>query len=234
VPSTLIKPINFPVWVPEDARATLSTFYNLLSDRDCLFERDCRFMLRRLATRHSMQEAWTRLIFFEKITPDVLVTLTYWFWLSARRMGHLGSKSRLRKARKKDSEPPSYSDKTQQAHAVVAATEALGPFIRAANEITDVTLQELKRVANSLEREDDALNSELKIVPLPRKLGAHNADQIAFVNRMCDLSWSGTGSRRRPYTLIALLTNVAFNLREKKEWDANRVAHCYASRSRSK
>ena len=43
-----------------------------------------------------------RLRSFEKITPDVLVTLTFTIWLSARRLGHLGSKSRLRKARKKD------------------------------------------------------------------------------------------------------------------------------------
>ena len=180
-----------------------------------------------------MQEAWTRLKSFEKITPNDLVTLTFSIWLSARRMGHLGSKSRLRKARKKLSEPPSYSDKTQQAHAIVAAIEALDPFIRAANGITDVTLQEFKRVANFFKREDEAIYFWLKIAPLPRKLGAHNADQIAFVNCMCDLSWSNTGSRQQPYSLIAILTNVAFDLPEKNEWDADRVKHCYASRSRS-
>jgi hypothetical protein len=234
VPDTNVKPIKFPVWVPEDARATLSTFYNLLSDRDCLFERDCRFMLQRLATRHSMQEVWTRLRSFEKITPNNLVTLTYEAWLSTRRMGQLGSKSRLRKARKKDSEPPSYSDKTQQVHAIIAAIEAIDPFIRAANEITDVTLQELKRVANFFQRQDDAIDFSLKIAPFSRKLGAHNADQIAFVNYMCGLPWSHTGSRQQPYSLIAILTNVAFDLPEKKEWDADRVKHCYASRSRSK
>ena len=103
MPSTPTTRIKFPVWVPEDAQTTLCTFYNLLSDRDNRFERDCRFMLQRLARRHSMQEVWTRLRSFEKITPDVLVTLTFEIWLSARRLGHLGSKSRLRKARKKDS-----------------------------------------------------------------------------------------------------------------------------------
>jgi hypothetical protein len=172
VPSTPTTRIKFPVWVPEDARATLRTFYNLLSDRDNRFERDCRFMLQRLATRHSMQEVWTRLRSFEEITPNNLVTLTFEIWLSGRRMGHLGSKSRLRRARQKLSAPPSYSDKTQQAHAIVAAIEALDPFIRAANEITDVTLQELKRVANFFKREDDAINFWLGIARLPRKLGA--------------------------------------------------------------
>jgi hypothetical protein len=227
VQSTPIKPINFPLWVPEDARATLSTFYNLFFPKP-----DYRFMLQRLATHHSMQEAWTRLT-FENITPNELVTFTFLIWLSARRMGQLGSKSRSRKARKKDSEPPSYSEITQQAHAIVAATEALDPFSRAANEITDVTLQEFKRVADFFKREDDYIYFWLKIAPLPRKIGAHNADQIAFVNCMCGLPWSRTGSRQRPYGLIALLTNVAFDLPEKKEWDADRVKHCYASRSRS-
>ena len=108
MPSTPIEPINFPFWVPEDARAPLHTFYDLTYS-----ERDCRYMLQRLATRHSMQEAWTRLISFEKITPDDLVTWTFAIWLSARRMGQLGSKSRLRKARKKLSEPPSYSEITR-------------------------------------------------------------------------------------------------------------------------
>ena len=79
-----------------------------------------------------------------------------------------------------------------------------------------------------------ALTSGSAIAPLPRKLGAHNADQIAFVNCMCGLPWSRTGSRQRPYSLIAILTNVAFDLPEKKEWDADRVKHCYASRSRSR
>jgi hypothetical protein len=226
VPSTPIEPINFPIWVPEDARATLSTFYDITFS-----ELDRRYMLQRLARHHSMQEAWTQLKYFEKITPDVLVTLTFTIWLSARRLGHLGSKSRLRRARKKLSEPPSYSEITRQAHIIVEKIEALDPRIRALNGITNTTLQELWRVANFFKREDDAINFWLGIARLPRKLGAHNADQIAFVNCMCDRSW--TGSRRRPNSLIALLTNVAFDLSEKEEWDADRVKKCYASRSRS-
>jgi hypothetical protein len=229
VPSTPIKPINFPFWVPEGARATLNTYYDLTYS-----ERDHRYMLQRLAKHHSMQEAWTRLISFEKITPDVLVTLTFVIWLSARRMGHLGSKSRLRRARKKLSEPPAYSEITRQAHVIAETVEALDPQIRAANEITNVTLQELRRVADFFKREDESINLWLGIAPLPRKLGARNADQIAFVNRMCGLPWSPTGSRRQPYSLVAILTNVAFDLPEKKEWNADQVKHCYASRSRSK
>ena len=56
MPSTPTKRINFPVWVPEDARAALSTFYNITFS-----ELDGRYMLQRLATRPSMQEAWTQL-----------------------------------------------------------------------------------------------------------------------------------------------------------------------------
>ena len=133
MPSTPIKRINFPVWVPEDARATLSTFYNITFS-----ELDRRFMLQRLATHHSMQEVWARLTHFE-IAPNDLVTLTFVIWLSARRMGHLGSKSRLRRARKKLSEPPAYSEITRQAHVIAETIEALDPQIRAANEITNVT-----------------------------------------------------------------------------------------------
>jgi len=49
---------------------------------------------------------------------------------------------------------------------------------------------------------------------------------------MCDLLKQPTG--RRPYTLVAILTNVAFNVPEDKQWDADRVKHCYRSRSRNK
>ena len=181
-----------------------------------------------------MQEVWTRLRSFEEITPNNLVTLTLETWLSARRIGHLASKSRLRRARKKLSEPPSYSEIMRQARAIAEKIEALDPQIRALNGITNTTLQELWRVANFLKREDDAIDFSLKMAPLPRKLGARNAYQIAFVNRMCDLSWSNTDSRQQPYSLIAILTNVAFDLPEKNEWDADRVKHCYASRSRSR
>ena len=163
-----------------------------------------------------MQEVWTRLIYFEKITPDVLVTLTFVIWLSARRMGHLGSKSRLRRARKKLSEPPAYSEITRQAHVIAETVEALDPQIRAANEITNVTLQELRRVADFFKREDESINLWLGIAPLPRKLGARNADQIAFVNRMCDLPWSPTGSRQRPYVSGRNTHKCRFRLAGKK------------------
>jgi hypothetical protein len=228
VQSTPIKPINFPLWVPEDARATLSRFYNITFS-----ELDCRYMLQRLAMRHCMQEAWGRLKCFE-ISPDVLVTLTFTIWLSAGRMGQLGSKSQLRKARQKLLAQPAYSEITQQAHAVAEAIEAADPQIRAANEITDATLQELRRVANFFKRADNDINFWHGIAPFPRKLGAHNADQIEFVNCMCGLPWSRTGSRQQPYSLIAILTNVAFDLPEEEAWDADRVKHCYASRSRSR
>jgi hypothetical protein len=229
VPSTPIKPIDFPFWVPEDARAPLNRFYDLTYS-----DRDCRYMLQRLATRHSMEEAWTQLISFEKITPDVLVTWTFAIWLSARRVGQLGSKSQLPKVRKKLSAPPQYSEITRQAHVILEEVEALNPKIRAANEITTATRQELRRVANFLKREDDEINFWLGIARLPRKLRAHNMDQIAFVNCMCGLSWSRTDSRQQPYSLVAILTNVAFDVPEKKEWNADRVKHCYASRSRNR
>jgi hypothetical protein len=163
VQSTPIKPINFPLWVPEDARATLSTFYNITFS-----ELDCRYMLQRLATRHCMQEAWARLISFEKITPDVLVTWTFAIWLSASRMGQLGSKSRLRKVRKKLSEPPQYSETTRQAYAIAEKIEALDPQIRAANQIANETLKELRRVADFFKREDHAINFWLGIARIEK------------------------------------------------------------------
>jgi hypothetical protein len=226
VPRTQIKPIYFPVWVPQDARAAFITFYDLTYS-----DRDCRYMLQRLATRTSMQEAWTLRIRFQ---PDDLVTLTFMTWLSSRRLRQLGSKSRLRKARKILSTPPPYSQTTQQALAIAGAVEAVHPQIQAANKITGVTWQELGRIANFFKRQDDEVNFWVGLATLPRKLGARNADQVSFVNRMCDLLWSRSGSRRRPYALIAILTNVAFDLPEKAEWNADRVKHCYRSRSHGK
>jgi hypothetical protein len=170
VPGTPIEPINFPFWVPEGARATLSGYYDLTYS-----ERDHRYMLRRLATHHSMEEAWIQLISLENITPDVLVTWTFVIWLSARELGQLvsesrGSKSRLRKVRKKLSAPLQYSEMTRQAYAFAEKIESLDPQIRAANGITNETLKEHRRVADFFKREDDAINFWPGLLPLPRKL----------------------------------------------------------------
>ena len=229
MPDTQIKPINFPVWVPEDARAAFITLYDLTYS-----DRDCRYMLQRLASCTSMQEVWTERIRFEEIKCDDLVALTFLIWLSSTRLSKLGSRSRLRKARKILSTPPPYGQITQQALVIAKAAEAIDPQIRAANKITEQTREELSRVASFFVRQDDEVNFWVGVAPLPRKLGARNADQVSFVNRMCDLAWSRSGSRRRPYALIAVLTNVAFDLPEKAEWDADRVKHCYRSRSHGK
>jgi hypothetical protein len=79
-----------------------------------------------------------------------------------------------------------------------------------------VTQQELNRVASFFKYQDDEMNFQMGAAPLPRKLGARNADQVAFVNGMFALPWSRMGSRRRPYAPVAILTNVTFDLPEKK------------------
>jgi hypothetical protein len=107
--------------------------------------------------------------------------------------------------------------------------QAVHPAIRERGGITDATLTELNRAAAFLDKQAGFIDQLVSIAPLPRKARARNAHQIAFVNRMCERLWQSAG--RRPYTLIAILTNVAFDVQDN-EWDADRVKHCYRSRSR--
>jgi len=222
----LRKAINFPAWVPQDAQLALTSLYEAISD-----DREYRYMLQRIATRDPMKEVWARQ--FEKISPSMLVGWTFFTWFSATRIRSV-TKSVSKATKEKSGSEPNAFEIASHAHAVENAVKAVHPEILAANKITDVTLQELNRVATFFER----LHAEdlfwIKFAPLPRKRRARNADQIAFVNHLCDLLWSRMAPRLRPYSLVAILTNVAFDVPDGGEWDADRVKHCYASRSRSK
>src|SRR6516165_7471766 len=117
------------------------------------------------------------------------------------------------------------------ARIVAEAMQAEDPEIRTEEGISETTLRELARAAAFFERDADFVYKALTIAPPPRKARARNAHQIAFVNRMCDWLWQRSG--RRPYTLVAILANVVFDVPEHKEWSADRVKHCYRSRSRT-
>jgi hypothetical protein len=217
--------VKFPRWVPKDAQVAVTDLYEAISD-----DPECRYMLQRIATRDPMQEVWAQQ--FKKISPSLLVGLTVLTYLSATRDRSV-KKSVSKAMRQKSRSEPTF-DIAWQARAVANAVKAIHPEILDDNEITEVTQRELDRVAAFFERENDKIRSWNKFVPLPRKVGARNANQIAFVNHLCDVLWSHIGPPRRPYSLVAILTNVAFDVPEREEWDADRVKHCYRSRSRSK
>ena len=222
----LRKAINFPAWMPQDAQLALTSLYEAISD-----DPEYRYMLQRIATRDSMKEVWAQQ--FEKISPSILVGWTFFTWLSAMRIRSV-TKSVSKPTKKKSGSKPNPFEIASQARAVANAVKAVHPEILAANKITEVTRQELDRVATFFERQDDEIRFWIKFTPLPRKRRARNAAQIAFVNRLCNLLWSRMGPRRRPYSLVAILTNVAFDVREREEWYADRVKHCYHSRSPGK
>jgi len=225
------KAINFPAWVPQDARVALTTLYDATQDYEC------RSMLHRIATRYSMEEVWARPL--EELCPSILVTWTYLMWLSATNIRPVhksiskSSRSKSTPVRESAAEPSPF-EIASQARAVASAVKAFHPKILAANKISEVTQQELDRVARFFERQTDDIRFWVKFAPPPRKVRARNAHQIAFVNGLCDLLWSRIGPRRRPHSLVAILTNVSFDVTESKEWDADRVKHCYQSRSRRK
>jgi hypothetical protein len=165
-------------------------------------------MLQRIATRDPMQEAWEQLKRFGEYAPSELVLLTTVTWLSARN---------IRSVAKLASEPTAReSEVASQVRAIADEIRVLHSVFRAAYKITEVTQQELDRVAAYFERQADELLFWTSFAVPSRKKGAHNADQIAFVNRLCSLPRSLAG-RRRPFSLIAILTNVAFDLPDS--WD---------------
>ena len=216
----LRKAINFPAWVPQDAREELTSLCDTVHS-----DRECRYMLQRLATREPMKEAWAQLKQFGKCSPSELVLLTTVTWLSARRFPSL---------EKSASKPiPPESELASQVRAVADKIRVLHPDFRAAYKITEVTQQELDRVAAYFEQQADRLLFLASFAAPSRKKGARNADQIAFINRFCSLP-SPLTSPRRPYRLVAILTNVVFGLPENKDWDAEKVRRCFQSRARRK
>jgi hypothetical protein len=212
------KSFQLPDWVPSEAHETWFLFFELSES-----VREARWMMQRLATRDIMKEAWAELKYFEGVQPSVVVARTFSTWLSAMRGRPLGT----------DAIPnmrPSFRELANHARIVADAMRAVDPTIRIENEITGASLIELDRVATFLENEDRLLDRQVNAAPFSRKKNARNAHQIAFVNRICDLFMQRTG--RRPYMLVAILANVAFDVPADKQWDADRVKHCYRSRSR--
>jgi hypothetical protein len=169
-----------------------------------------------------MKDAWAELQHFEKVTPSTLVTITVMVWLSAMRL----------ERERRHAPPPRRTDQAASAHELVPHARALAnyvraidPSVRAIKGITETTLVELDRATTFIEREVEAIDKWVTIAKPPRKKRALNAPQVAFVNRMCDVFLQPKG--RRPYSLVAILVNVAFDM---DGWDNDRVKHCYRSR----
>jgi hypothetical protein len=178
-------------------------------------------MLQRLASRPEMKNAWAELRHFSEVEPGIVVATTASTWLSAMR-NHLGGSP---------GSGPSFREVARDARTVADAIR-VNQAIKIEHEITDAWLDELDRVATIFDREAQLFDKVLNIVEFSRKKKARNAPQIAFVNHMCDLFPRPTG--RRPYKLITILANVAFDVPAGKQWNADRVKHCHGSRSRSK
>jgi len=217
---------SFPTWLPPDAKKACSVFIPLVALQKG------RYMLQRLAIRPAMQELWRELKYFPNIDPGSLITLALFGWLSA-----------MRPERRRRYAPPSLgpidtisdhlSDQLPvHARAIADAIRATDPTIRADDGITDATLMELGRVAAFFEGEATLVAELINRVQLPRKAGARNAHQVAFVNHMCGQLWQKVG--RRPYILVSILANTVFDPPEDEQWDEDRVKHCYHSRAAKK
>jgi hypothetical protein len=214
--------IRFANWVPPEARKQFNGLYRIV------LLREGRYMLQRLATRPTMEDSWAELKNFKNVTPDNLVLWTVVGWLSAMR------------SKPKRHAPPGPATHTNPlphelapgARAVAEYMRAVHSTIRAESGITNTTLLELDRVSAFIQRQADFIDKTVRIAMLPHKAGARNAHHVTFVNFMCDCL--SRRQKRRPYLLVAILVNVAFDVMETKEWDYDRVKHCYRSRSRKK
>jgi len=219
--------IKFPRWVPKDAQEAVTSLYEAVEG-----DLECRCTLRRIATHDYMKGVWAQQ--FENISSDKLVWLTFLTWNSARRIPLMQKPVSKAAPMGEPASEPNPFEIASRVRAVANALKAIDPKILAANKLTEVTQQELDRVAAFFDRQGDELRFWTKFATPPRKVRAHNADQIAFANRLCSHLWSHIGLRHRPYSLVAILTNVAFDVPAHRLWDADRVKHCYRSRSRSK
>jgi hypothetical protein len=214
------REIELPSWMPADAQRTWIDIFSV-ARRNRL--REARDVLQRLAKRLEMKDAWRELKHFPNRSPGDLVMMTFTIWLCAFRNQLLAM-------------APLHADLSFRklaigARAVANRVLAINPTIRFQEGITDATLAELDRVAACFERDAATWDRLLKIASPPRKARAHNALQVAFVNEACNFLWQPSG--RRPYTLVAILANVTFNVSEHELWDPDRVKKCYASRSRN-
>jgi hypothetical protein len=214
----LAKSFQLPDWVPSEAHETWFRFFDLSKSFP-----EARHMLQRLATWPIMKEAWAELKYFEEVQPSMVVARAFSTWLSAIR-GRSPLRGTIPNA------GLSFRELANHARIVADGIRAINPDIRVENGITDASLSELDHIATFLEREDELFDIVFNAARFSRKKNARNAHQIAFVNRMCDLFMQRTG--RRPYTLVAILANVAFDVPADTQLDADRVKHCYRSRSR--
>jgi hypothetical protein len=202
--------------MPLDEQEAFMDFYSGLKKAD----RDARYMLQRLASRPDMEEAWKMWgeLKSSRVNASALTTLILATWLSAKIVKERKSGPTLLL-------PP--LELAEQAIAVAVALRATHPTIRALNGITNATLAELDRVAAFFRQEAQQIANVVNFTRLPRKVRAHSAPQVAFVNCMCDYFWQRC--KKRSYKLIAILTNVVFDLELDRQWDADRVKHSYRS-----
>ena len=175
--------IRFPNWVPPDAQRLCTGLYLMVQHTSTSdpFPEGLK-VLQRLATRNEMKDAWAELKHFPNVSPSDLMSWTFLVWLFA-------CHNRLRR------KYPHFkfnSDDRELASMTRKVTDALrDPAIRAEASITDATLRELECVAAFFERRAENFDVRLRIAPPPKKAGARNADQIAFVYQM----WIGGGHR---------------------------------------
>jgi hypothetical protein len=211
--------IEFPDWMPPDAQQTWTDICSVL-DNPLPAARD---VLRRLATRPEMREAWEELKHFKLDSNLIMAAFVTWVCAMHNRIASL--------APQHDTLGRMERERAIRARAVVNEMRDVDPTIRAKGGITDVTLAELHRVAAFFEREANVIGGLRKVAPPPHKLRSPKAEQYAFVYSMCDLY--GRASRRRPYRLVAILANVVYNVRDA-QWDEDRVKHALSARTRKK
>jgi hypothetical protein len=158
-------------------------------------------VLRRLARRLEMKDAWAQLKHFADVSPSDLLMMTFLVWLLARI-------NRLK--RKYPDFEPNRDRKLAAMFRLV--TDALrDPAIRAEASISDTTLRELERAAAIYERRVKNSDVLRTIAATPTKAGAGTADQTAFIYQMYDWLGKRRTGWRQPYALIAILVTVVFN-----------------------
>jgi hypothetical protein len=217
--------IRFPSWVPADAQQMCTIIYSVAQDTSIPFPEALQ-VLQRLAMRLEMKDAWGKLKYFAGISPRDLIMTTFLVWLCATHNRLLGLAPRF----KSDHDG---RELASMARVLADTLRTTGPEILAEVNITEATLRELERVAAFYEGKVKNFDVLLRIAPPPKKARAHNADEVAFVYTMCD-SLGRQAGRRRPYVLVAILANVAFNVSAERQWDADRVKQCLRTRSSKK
>jgi hypothetical protein len=211
--------IEFPDWMPPDAQRECTNFYSIAQNASYSEGLE---VLQRLATRDEMKEAWEELKHFADVSPSDLMASTFFVWFLATRNRLLRKFPHF-----KSNDDRELASMIRVAIRVITVA-LLDPAIRAEINITDTTLRELERAAAIYERKAKNSDVLLNIAAPPTKAGARTADQTAFVYAMCDWLGRKTGLRR-PYILVAILANVAFDGSEN-QWDADRVKKCLGSR----